>query len=387
MSWPAALLTRRRRLFALFVLAELTLAMAIPFLAIAGYHALLGSQAGTFIEEPEEGEPGWRALVAPSPITAVVEIDADSLTGISLLVGPVDGPSIVVSGESEMELAAARFDAGNADAGGTVIVVPGTLVVDGVPLAERSPEDAVASVETILRLKVDTIDIVDENRWSAILGDDTYTLSNPDPVVDDGGRPLLEVGEIEVGAAEAAAFLGRPAPDSDPITLLFRRQLFWTALTAEPPDGAGADDELVATLRTLIGPGSQVVILPLVDVVPDPEPDLVAAEALIREVVPIPAGANPGDRLQVRVIDRTGAADLESVAAEVASTGSEVVEIGYAREFDGGLTHLVVPPGLDDPAITELATVTGATTVLDNDIVDDAVVTLLVGSDYGVAAS
>ena len=387
MSWPAALLTRRRRVFALFVLAELTLVMAIPFLAIAGYHTLLGSQAGTFIEEPEEGDPGWRALVAPSPITAVVETEGGALTGLALLVGPVDGPSVVVTGDSEVELAAARFDAGVTEAGGTVIVVPGTLVVDDSPLAARSPDDAVAAVETMLRLEIDTVDVVDEGRWSSILGPTTYRLANPDPVVDDEGRPLLEVGEIEVGAGEAAAFLGRPAPDSDPITLLFRRQLFWTALTESPPGADEVDDELTTTLHTLVGPGSQVVILPLVDVVPDPEPDLSAAEALIREVVPIPAGAHPGDRLQVRILDRTGAADLESIAADVASTGSEVVEIGYAQDFDGGLTHLVVPPGVAGPAITELATLTGATTVLDNDIEDDAVVTLLVGSDYGVAAS
>ena len=365
-------------------MAELTLAMAIPFLAISGYHTLLGSQAGTFIEEPEEGDPGWRALVAPSPITAVVEREGDRLTGVTLLVGPVDGPSLIVTGESDGELAAAGSDVDRDGIGGTVVVVPGTLVVDGSALAARSPEDAVRALETILRLRIETVDVLDEDRWSDVLGTTAYQLANPDPVVDDAGRPLLEVGEIDVGADEAAAFLGRPATDSDPITLLFRRQLFWSALVDDPPDG---DDELVDLLRTIDGPGSQVVILPLVDVVPDPDPDLVAAETLIRDVVPIPAGARPGDRLQVRVVDRTGAADLEAIAAEVASTGSEVVEIGYAQEFDGGLTHLVVPLGVDDPAISDLATLTGATTVHDDDIEADAVVTLLVGSDYGVAAS
>ena len=268
--------------------------------------------------------------------------------------------------------------------GGTVVVVPGTLVVDGSALAAREPAEAVAALETMLRLNVDNVQVVDEARWADILGAATYRLANPDPVVDDDGQPLLEVGEIDVGAAEAAAFLGRPAPDSDPITLLFRRQLYWSALVEQPPTGA---DPVAGLLRSLAGPAAQVVILPLVDVVADPEPDLVASEALIRDVVPIPSGANPGDRLQVRVIDRTGVADLESVAAAVASTGSEVVEIGYAQEFDGGLTHLVVPSGLTDEEITELAAVTGATTVLDNDVEADAVVTLLVGSDYGVTSS
>ncbi len=341
---------------ALFVTAELILAMAIPFLAIAGYHTLLDSRAGRFVEEPTEDEPGWRALVDPSPLTAVVEQENGRTTGLVLLAGHLE--------ESP---------------GGAVVVVPGTLQVDGLALVDRTPDDAVAALSKLLRLRIDTVELVDEGRWANVLDDTSYVLANPDPVVDDSGQPLLSVGEIEIGAPHAAAFLGRPAPDSDPITLLFRRQLFWSAVMADPPEGS---DRLAEEIRELSGPASQVVILPLVNVEPNPLPDLVAAEALVREVVPVPAGANPGDRLQVRVIDRTGIADLEAVATAVASTGSEVVEIGNAVEFDGGLTHLVVPIGLEDPGLSELAMLTGATTVLDNDIEADSVVTLLVGSDY-----
>ncbi|MEL7156170.1 MAG: hypothetical protein AAFN30_06165, partial [Actinomycetota bacterium] len=221
------------------------------------------------------------------------------------------------------------------------------------------------------------------------LGDHAYTVANPDPVVDDDGQPLLAVGDIEINGGNAAVFLGRPAPEADPITLMFRRELFWTAVIADPPpppaavDGVGAGAAPLADLvADVAGPSSRVVDLPLADLGPDPEPDLEAAEALIREVVPVPAGSKPGDRLQVRVIDRTGLADLAAIAAEVASTGSEVVEIGNAVEFDGGETHLVVPLGLEDPGINELALLTGATTVLDDDVDTDAVVTLVIGSDF-----
>jgi hypothetical protein len=108
----------------------------------------------------------------------------------------------------------------------------------------------------------------------------------------------------------------------------------------------------------------------------------VATEALVRELVPVPAGAQPGDRTQVRVIDRTGTADLSAVAAEVAATGLEVVEIGNAAEFDAGATSLVVPRGLDDPGLIELAAWTGAATVVDGEPDADPVVTLLIGSDF-----
>lgn len=335
--------------------------MSVPFLAIAGYHALLDSRAGRFVEEPDEGEPGWRALVDPSPLSVVVEMESDRITGLALLAGHTDK-----------------------GLGGTVVLVPGTLQIDGETLDSHEPSQAVAELSGALRLRVNSIEVMTSERWSALLGDTSYTVSNPDPVMDESGQPLLAVGEIEVGATNTDVFLGRPAPDADPITLLFRRRLFWSAMLAEPPPShsPGSDDPLLDTLENLVGTSARVVDLPLMRVEANPVPDLDAAEALVREVVPVPAGANPGDRLQVRVIDRTGTADLPAIAAEVASTGSEVVEIGNAKEFDGGLTHLVVPTGLDDPGISELALLTGATTVHDDGVDTDAVVTLLIGTDF-----
>jgi hypothetical protein len=346
---------------ALFVGAELILAMSVPFLAIAGYHALLNSHAGRLVEEPGEGDPGWRALVDPSPLVGVVEMDEDRITGIALLAGTVDE-----------------------DVGGTVILVPGTLEVDGGPVSGRAPADAVATLSGALRLRITAIEVMDGSRWAALLGGETYEVSNPDPVVDDAGAPLLPVGPVRIGADNAPVFLGRTAPGADPMTLMFRRELFWRAVLDDPPASTspGSDDPLLASLDAVIGPAARVVNLPLAAIESPPQPDLVAIESLIREVVPVPAGANPGDRLRVRVIDRTGVADLPAIAAEVASTGSEVIEIGNAPEFDGGLTHLVVPSGLDDPGITELASLTGATTVHDDEVGADPVVTLLIGTDF-----
>ena len=361
MSWPAALLTKRRRVLALFAVAELTLAMSVPFLVIAGYHALLDSRAGTFIEQPREGDPGWRAVVDPSPLVAVVETESDRITGLALLAGNADEVS-----------------------GGTVILVPGTLLIDGATLASRQPAQAVAALSTTLRLRITAVEVMTADRWATVLGDTTYEVSNPDPVVDDQNRPLLSVGTIDIGGDNAAVFLGRPASGTDPITVTLRRHLFWSALLSDPPASSGrvATDPMLDAIAAVTGSGARVVDLPLVRAEADPEPDLEAIETLVREVVPVPAGPKPGDRLQVRVIDRTGMADLPAIAAEIASTGSEVVEIGNANEFDGGLTHLVVPTGLDDPSINELALLTGATTVRDDEVDVDAVVTLLIGADF-----
>ena len=84
----------------------------------------------------------------------------------------------------------------------------------------------------------------------------------------------------------------------------------------------------------------------------------------------------------MRVLDRTGLADLGAIAAEVASTGAEVVEIGNAAVFDAGPTQVVVPRALEEGAVTELASWTGAATVHDNDVESDDIVTLIIGADY-----
>lgn len=346
---------------ALFIGAELLLAMAIPFLAIAGYHALIDSRAGRFVEEAGPADPGWRAVVDPSPLVAVVEMENGRLTGIALLAGHID--------ES---------------AGGTVILVPGTLTVGTQTVGEQrlvdlAPEEAVAAIGAALRLRIPSFEVVDGERWPSVLGDSSYVMDNPDPVVGDSAETLLAVGPTDVGGANAALFLGRPAPDSDPITLNFRRHLFWTSVVADPPT---TDDPLVAWILEVSGPSAQVVDLPLIAIEPNPSLDLASAEVLIREVVPVPAGASPGDRIQVRVIDRTGTADLPAIAAKVASTGAEVVEIGNAQEFDGGTTVVVVPAGVDGPEITELALLAGAATVSDDEVDGDSVVTLLIGVDF-----
>ena len=147
---------------ALFTLVEVTLAMAVPFLAIAGYHALLDSRAGRFVDEPGIGEPGWRAVVEPSPVVAVVETADGAITGVALLAGHTEQ-----------------------NVGGAVILVPGTLRLGDATLDQLGPEAAVAELSAALRLQVSATEIMAEEDWAAFLGEQSYRVSNPDP---GGGR-------------------------------------------------------------------------------------------------------------------------------------------------------------------------------------------------------
>lgn len=338
----------------LFTGAELILTMAVPFLAVGGYHALLQSRAGTFVQEVAADEPGWRAAVSPSPVTAVVEMADDRITGISILAAH---PS--------------------SSTGGAVILVPGDLVVDGERLADRPPRDAVGALSRSIRLGIPTIEVIDEARWPVVLGGGVHTVRNPDDVVHDQSLVFAK-GDVGVDGGNAAAFLGQVNDGAEPITVMYRRRLLWSAMLAAPPS---ADDPAAAAVASVAGPASRVVDLPLASLEPTPVADDEAVEALIREVVPAPAGAVPGDRLRVRLIDRTGEADLVAVAARLAATGVEVVEIGNAGLFDDGPGEIVVPQGVDDPAVNELASLLGASTVRSNDVEGDGVITVVLGAD------
>lgn len=350
-----------------FVAGELLLAMAIPFVIIGGYHALLDSRAGTFVEEPTRFDPGWRALVDPTQVVGVAEVDQGTVTGVTLLVNHIEVQS-----------------------SGTAILIPGSMEIDGRPISARTnPTDAVNDVGQALRLAISRVDILDDAGWAETLEDAQYTMDSPDPVMDEAGSPLFAVGPVVVDASNAAAFLGRPAPGAAPISVKFRRQTFWNAVIGSPPPGQSS---LAQDLRAVDATTSQVLDLPTSQVDGTTVLSTEAAETMIRRVVAYPAGPTPGDRLQVRILDRTGEANLEEVAAAVASQGIEVLEIGNAAEFDRGTTEIIVPSTMVSneavpPSVEDLIRYIGTweNSAITDPLAVDSVVTVIIGRDFDLA--
>jgi hypothetical protein len=362
----AAPLRSRRRLLLAFLAAELILVMAIPFLLIHGYHTLLDSRAGNLIAEPGPDDPGWLALVDPSEVVGIAEVERGAVTGVTLLIhNPLDGST------------------------GGAVLVPGTLELDGRLLQELPPADAVAAVSAALRLGANRTEVLDEDGWRELLGATSYSLPNPDPVSPLADGPGFAVGTVEVDGSLAAAFVGRAADGAGPVSALPRRRLLWEALLSSPPSGQGplADD-----LAAIDSASSRVLDMPVLELEPRAVLDADEAEQLIRDIVAFPAGAVLGDRLGVRVVDRTGEADLGTAAATVAAVGVEVVSIGNAGAFAPGPTELVVPPGLlDDPLLAAAVEELQAALGIPEATVDDAateeggedrpLATVIVGTD------
>ena len=391
MRWPAAQLTgpegRARYHLVLFAGLELVLAMAIPFLLIRGYHALLDSRAGTVVAQPEADEPGWVVMVAPTPVVGVVELHDQQVTGLALIVGGA------LDSSGALEVA----ESGNTQ--GTILLAPASVAVDldGRPqaLTDLEPTSAATALADSLSIRLSSVLVMDSVAWASMLGDRSYVIDNPDPVPQDlspaeGGDdtdiqsdPTLAftVGPATVDGAGTAQFLGRPVDGGTLDTLMLRRVRFWEALVADPPPAA---HPLARTLGGLVAPTSavDVHVLPMLARSDPPSSqalDPVAAEALIREVVAFPSGA----RLKMRLVDRTGRADLPALAAVLAGRGIEIVEIANAVQFDQGATELIIPPEmtLGRGQMAELAGELGIEPVVDFELDADHA-TVLIGSDF-----
>ena len=361
-----------------FIFLELLAVVTVPILGYLGSQVLLDSRAGRFLSEPGPEDPGYRTLVDPSPITAVVETFDGTVSGVVVITG----------------LGADEF-------GGGIVVVPAELTVDGSSLAERTPEEAVDAVESAWGLRIPTSIVVDGEAWDDTLGPKTYGIDNPDPLATpnaSSGR-AFDVGPVDLDAESIDDYLAASTRTSetgeitedDPRFHLHRRRLVWEQLAADPPR---SETELAALLARIGGGSFRVELLPVTGRPLVAESDSV--EALVRELVAFPAGAGPGDRLRVRVLGDPRSVNVYEAAAVVAGYGVEVVELGNVGdtsesdtasdgESSSGTARsvLVVPSSLDDPRVAELADALDADTLTTDEADDDVdgIITLLVGAE------
>ncbi len=366
------LVQERRAVGAAFIFLEVLAVVAVPILGYLGSRTLLDSRAGTFLSEPGPQDPGYRALVDASPVVAVVEMDGGDVSGVVIIARP-----------------------GDAEAGGAIVVVPGELEVAGTELNELEPAAAVEALASALGLRIPALLEVDAAMWTDTLGGETVEIENPDPLAGTAGEEF-DIGDIELDDASIGEYLAArrrlnavdgAVPD-DPRFSLFRRSLVWQALLESPPAGEGP----LADLLAVVGSGTfRVELLPIAD---DPvQVDDDEAEALIREVVPFPAGSTVGDRLRVRVLGDPQKVDVYLASTVVARLGVEVVELGNVAAEDGpgvddspaaaGKSVLIVPPGLDDLRVDDLAEAIGADTLTGDESDDnvEGIITLILGGE------
>jgi hypothetical protein len=295
-------------------------------LAVTGLSLVRNSTVGRYEQALLPSDPGYEAYVVPTPTFAVVHRGPDgALAGLALL-------SLEVG-----------------DDGGTVVVVPPTLLADRAPTATATIADAysqdgesgaVAALGRALGTAVSDSVHVDDAHWARLVDPVApIEVTLPEPV---GEWPA---GDVRLDPDQVGRFLAALEPGETDIDRIERQQLFWAAWLNRVGEGgrdAVPGEETTGLgrfVRAIAGGPARALELPIAR---DDRPSGVylrtndsRAAQVMAQAVPFPTAPAPESRVRVRLLNGTTDASLTADAARfLVMGGSEIVVVGNARSFD-----------------------------------------------------
>jgi hypothetical protein len=348
---------RRNRV--VFALAIVALAAAIPALGYMGVSAILSSRGGRLVDTSvAPDEPGYEAIVEPTPVALVVHTDAGRLAGLTVL------------------------SLANPDGGGGVLFVPVDTLTD--PSTQSFGFDRlrgafeVAGADGVQRATANVLNAsftdvieVDRAQLAALTAPVApLRLDNPDDLDGQdaaGGEVSFEDGPLELAAENVGAYLAiREANESD-LNRLVRNQLLWeawiAAVAAAPDPATAVPGEGGTGLGRFIGQLSSGTVvyetLPVEEAGSENTGEEAPAEdtgeadaagfavvdgdvpALVARLIPLPAAANPGSRVRVRLLDGAGSPEtVRAIVEPLVIAGAQIVAIGNADRFTYAATDV-----------------------------------------------
>lgn len=316
-----------------------TLVGAIPALGYTGVQRLLRSRDGRItVRTDDPAEPGYEALVEPTPTALVVQVDADgapqSLTVIALGAGDTGGSVIFVPIDTRLEEPA--------------------FLVDRLRLAYQDGEyragmDAV--VGRLLGIGFTEVVEVDDARWAALVAPVApLAVENPDAVSSDGDR--FASGPLALEADQVGSYLLAKAGDEESdLNRMNRQELLWRSWLAsvgasdQPDPVPGETDAGIGRFVSTLARGTvDYQVLPVVPV-SGSGPDQVdgrtvfAADAeavgeVVTAAVPFPVGGGAGQRYRVKVLNGVrGEVVPTAVTDRLVAAGAQIDVLGNARRF------------------------------------------------------
>jgi hypothetical protein len=376
-----------------YPLALVAVVFAAGALVWIGRGAVLSNTDGTLIRTVEDpAEPGFEALVDPTPTFATVFVDADrDLSAVAVL---------ALAGERS----------------GSVIMLPPFMTVrdsDGDPrelgevFADSGLDATVAAAAGALNAAIGDGRIVDAAQWASLVGPagplelknaETVSISRASVVGEENanGQIVFDAGDLTLAPGEVGAYLAATIPGESDLNRMVRHQRFWgawleavSARLDEPDIIPGeATTGLGRFVRALAASEVDLATVPVLPLpsgsgvtqwIPAPE----QTAALVARLIPFPIGPNPGARLRIRVLDGTGSLDNGVPAIEPLVTGgAEVATIGNAASFDYATTQFIVAGATDPARAGELRDALGVGEVVTSGDRADAVdVTVILGDD------
>lgn len=362
--------------------------IAVPVLSLVGVNALLDSRDGEVIDPVlDPTEPGYQALVSPSPTLLVVHTDPEgALVGVAVL---------ALAGEDAP--------------GGSVLLVPPSTLASVPDFGDLTLEyvqplngtDTTRSLtEWILGIGLDDVVELDRDSWTELLGPiGGVTITNPDELRNPDGSVRFAPGELTLRPDDVAPYLEHLGEGENPLNRVLRHELVWSALLEAVADHPGtltfpgeADRGLARFIPALARGTNRIDTLP-VTLAPDGPstgasvvllPDDHEIATLIPRLVPFPAGARPGDRPLTRLLDGSGRPDVvNSAVRQVAIGGGQVVMIGNSDTFDVEETQLLYSDEAVASVAESVAVELGVGSVQRVDYIDEsAELIIILGSDY-----
>jgi hypothetical protein len=376
---------RRRRAGIAYAVAVALLAVSIPVLGFVGVQTILGSSDGEVMDPVlDPTEPGYRALIQPSPTMLLVhENDDGAMIGGALL-------SL----------------AGTEGGGGSLVVLPPSLVGDipdigtlslGVANDLNDADAARAAAEWILHMDVSEVVALSHAElaeFHAATG--PLTIQNPDTVrLDDG--TTFPAGQLVLEPDEIPRYSAHLGDEESQLNRLLRQQLVWDAwieqisTSGEVSFPGEQDSGLARFLAGIVEGTHRVENVPLDVDSAQPDPgervqlrlDEDRWAELLPDLVPFPAGATEGDRFIVRVLAGTeDDSTVRPAARVIVAAGGQVNMIGNADEFGHETTEIIYydPAHRSDAEAVADALGFGTVTFVD-EIDDSADVIVVLGAD------
>lgn len=312
--------------------AVLALLMAaVPALGWVGSERLLDSRGGEVVKGgTDASEPGYRALVNPTPTALVVHRDA---TGY-----PVS---------------ATILSLGAGEAGGTVLLVPLTLepiegsyfhtIIAGYD-STRDDDGFRRAIEDVIGISVPPpiIDVTDESLATLVAPVAPLELTVTDPMVIEDGTTMQ--GAVSLSAEQLGPYLRATREGEPEIAHLERMRDVWVAWLAAI--GAATGTEPIGAAATGMGTFLRELSAgdPVVETL-DVEEELdylqgrsyVPAEGMDEQVidaVPFPLSPRTGRRFSIELLNGvTGETLPMPLVRDLISAGGALTGVGNAGEF------------------------------------------------------
>jgi hypothetical protein len=347
---------RGRRNRIAFGVAIVLLAAAIPALGFMGVAAILSSRGGRLVDTTvAPDEPGYEAIVEPTPVALVVHTEAGRLVALTVLslANPEGGGAVLFVPTETLthpNTQAFGFDRlrGAFDVAG----------VDGVRAATAGVLNASFT---------DAIEI-DGARLAALTAPVApLRLDNPDDLdgEDATGQEVgFDAGALELPADHIGAYLAMRDGDESDLNRLVRHQLLWEAwigaVSVAPDPATAVPGEGGTGLGRYVGQLARGTVvyqtLPVDEAAPDGDVDgevdgddeveaFAPVEAdlpgLVARLIPLPTAASPGSRVRVRLLDGAGSPEaVRAIIEPLVVAGAQIVAIGNADRFTYAATDV-----------------------------------------------